>query len=370
MRDEARPDESGRGGSRADGSRADGSRADEARLDELRREAAETGRVSGEGVDVAGGPIPAGAAGRLDPEARTPGGSNGASPGYYGRPVLKPPVWTWEIPLYFFVGGVAGASAVIAFAALLAGGSAGLVVGATWVAVAGAVVSSVLLISDLGRPGRFLYMLRVFKWRSPMSVGVWILTKFGGVVTLGAILATWVVDASSPRALWDAGFWGVVLLLCLAGGAVFGALVATYTGVLIGATAVPAWNAHRATLPLHFGVAALGSAAAGLELLGFAPGPLHLLGIAAAGVETLVFAWIEVRRHGARDRALREGRAGILLRGSGALTGPVSLLLRLLGWRSVAAAAFLLGALGSRYGWMEAGKVSARDPEAALHAGG
>ena len=27
---------------------------------------------------------------------------------YYDRPVLKPPVWIWTVPAYFFVGGLAG----------------------------------------------------------------------------------------------------------------------------------------------------------------------------------------------------------------------------------------------------------------------
>ncbi len=347
-------------------------------MDDLRREAAATGGVTGRGVDVEGGPIPPGAAGggAAGRDARwpatgarppaTPAADLAATEGYYGLPVLKPPVWTWEVPLYFFVGGLAGMSGVLALVAVLAGGMPDLVEAALWIAVAGAGASAALLVMDLGRPARFLYMLRVFKWRSPMSVGVWLLTGFGGVVTLGAVLSRWGAEPAGVGELWGAGPAGVLLLLCLVAGALLGALVGTYTGVLIGATAVPAWNAHRATLPLHFGLAGLGSAAAVLELLGYAPGPLHLIGLLVAGGETLVGGWIEVRRHGARDRALRTGSAGALLRVSGGLSGPVSLLLRLLGWRTWAAGVFLLGALVSRYGWLEAGKASARDPAAAL----
>ena len=126
--------------------------ADEARLEQLRAEA-----VPAESV-----------------------GSSQA--GYYGHPVLKAPVWTWEIPVYFFVGGLAGASGVLALAANLAGESR-LAVAALWVALFGIIASAALLVSDLGRPARFLYMLRVFKWRSPMSVGVWLLSVYGLVVT-------------------------------------------------------------------------------------------------------------------------------------------------------------------------------------------
>ncbi|MGH9013614.1 MAG: NrfD/PsrC family molybdoenzyme membrane anchor subunit, partial [Acidimicrobiia bacterium] len=39
---------------------------------------------------------------------------------YYDRPVLKEPVWTWEVPAYFFVGGLAAGSAMAAVAADLA----------------------------------------------------------------------------------------------------------------------------------------------------------------------------------------------------------------------------------------------------------
>src|SRR3954468_13638929 len=78
--------------------------------------------------------------------------------GYYNLPLLKPPVWTWEVPSYFFVGGVAGGAAVIAFAAQLTPADAKLVRHARWIAAAGAVISAPLLIADLGRPERFLNM--------------------------------------------------------------------------------------------------------------------------------------------------------------------------------------------------------------------
>jgi len=281
--------------------------------------------------------------------------------GYYGRPVLKPPVWTWEVPVYLFVGGIAGMSAVIAFAARVAGGEDGIVRTSLWIAVGGALASALLLVSDLGRPTRLLHMLRVLKWRSPMSVGVWVLSAFGGLVTAALALVL-----AGPG---EGGWRGALLWLALGGGAVTGALLSTYTGVLLAATAVPAWNAHRGTLPVHFGVVALGSAAALLELLGHPAGALHALGLAAASVETAIGAWIEVHRHGDRDRALRTGRAALLLRGSGALAGPVSLVLRVGGLRAWAAAAFLLGALVSRFGWLEAGRASTRDPRAALGEG-
>ncbi len=125
----------------------------ESRLDELREEARRAGRVDASGVRPPGSPIPS------MPDAPAPHQARD----YYGQPLLKEPVWTWEIPAYFFVGGAAGASAVLAAAAQLAGDREDLVRDARWVAAAGAALSTPLLISDLGRPERFLNMLRVFK---------------------------------------------------------------------------------------------------------------------------------------------------------------------------------------------------------------
>jgi hypothetical protein len=140
----------------------------EKRLEELREQAWQEGVVPGRGVDVAGGPIP-------------------RKPGYYGQPVLKPPVWTWQVPLYFFFGGIAGMSAAIASGAIIFH-HVDLARAAMWIAaIAGAVLSPILLIMDLGRPHLFLNMLRVFKHRSAMSMGAWILSAFGACAVPGLI---------------------------------------------------------------------------------------------------------------------------------------------------------------------------------------
>src|SRR5436190_2262723 len=157
--------------------------------------------------------------------------------GYYGLPFLKEPVWTWEVPAYFFVGGAAGAAAVLGAAAQLTGADRDLVSDARWIAAAGSVLSAPLLIGDLGRPERFLNMLRVFKPKSPMSVGAWTLTAFG-TFSAGAILAGKIRFIADASAL---------------GSAATGLVMATYTGVLIGATSIPAWADHASMLPIHFG---------------------------------------------------------------------------------------------------------------------
>lgn len=328
-----------------------GDRPDEARLDALREEAARTGAVRGKGTPVAGGPIP-----------------SADLPGYYGRPVVKPPVWTWEIPLYFFLGGLGGMAAVLAAAAWLTGAGEPVVRPALWVAFGGAIASPVLLILDLGRPARFLAMLRVFKWRSPMSVGAWALTGWGAHSTAALALYEWIVRAEPAGATGTVA--EVLFVGAMVGGAIYGAMIAVYTGVLIGATAIPAWHLHHESLPIHFGIAGLGSAAATLELLGVRLAALDALGIGAAAVETAFGLWIEAHRHGAGDRALRSGVSGWTLRVAGLLAGPVALGLRLADLVPWAAAAFLAGALLSRYGWMAAGRASGRDPEATFAAQG
>ncbi len=323
----------------------------EERLDRLREEAARTGRVTGTGVTASGGPVP----------------PTSVAAGYYGRPILKPPVWTWEVPVYLFVGGTAGMSAVLAAAALWLGHSVLVARTASFVAAAGALISPVLLTLDLGRPSRFLAMLRVFKLRSAMSVGAWTLVAFcGAAVPAAALLAFFpeLLLAGVPR-----GLAGGALDVALAAAALFGALLATYPGVLLGATAIPAWSSHRALLPLHFGLAGLGSAAALLELAGHRVEPLWALGLGVALVETGVGAWVELRRLGAVDRPLHSGRSGVLLRVAGVCAGPLAVALRLAGLVPWAAASFLVGALVSRWGWVEAGKASAADPVAVLEAG-
>src|SRR5438477_10597537 len=140
----------------------------EKRLEELREQAWKEGVVPGKGVDVAGGPIP-------------------SKPGYYGQPVVKPPVWTWEVPLYFFFGGIAGMSAVIASGALIFH-HVDLARDAMWLAaISVGILSPILLIIDLGRADLFLNMLRVFKHRSAMSMGAWILIAFGACAVPGLI---------------------------------------------------------------------------------------------------------------------------------------------------------------------------------------
>ncbi|HZR79299.1 MAG TPA: NrfD/PsrC family molybdoenzyme membrane anchor subunit [Chthoniobacterales bacterium] len=299
--------------------------------------------MTGSGIDVAGGPIP-------------------RKPGYYGQAVVKPPVWTWEIPTYFFFGGLAGMSAVIALGAAISHHPE-IARAAMWIAaVGGAVISPILLIMDLGRPRLFLNMLRVFKHRSAMSMGAWILSAFGAS-TIAGLIAIEV----HRRQIFSGTFDEILRIasgVFLFASAILGSLLATYTAVLIGATAIPAWFLHRRLLPVHFGTAGLGSAAALLELLGYRILALNFLGYYAATVECALLIWLSANRHGAADRAVHQHRAGWLVRGGEILTGPLALFLRVFGLIPFAAVSFLTGALISRFGWLEVGKISGSDPEA------
>jgi len=260
---------------------------------------------------------------------------------YDDVPLLKKPVWTWEVPLYFFVGGTAGAAAMIGVAADLGGASRKLVRHARLVAAGGAVLSGPLLVFDLGRPERFLNMLRIVKLQSPMSVGAWTLTAFGAAST-GAVIG------------------GPLKRLASLVSAATGLVMATYTGVLIGATAIPVWKKHVSTLPIHFGASALASASSLLELLGNDDDALALLAAVAAAFETYT-GW-RIEAQGTSE--LTHGATGITTRIGGMFSGPLPLILRLLGTRSrnartAAAASAIIGSLITRIAWVEAGKASA-----------
>lgn len=311
----------------------------ERRLDEIRAQAA-LGRLDAKGVRPAGSPFP---------EAN-------AESGYYGLPIVKPPVWKWEVPVYFFVGGAAGASSVLALTAQLTGAPRALVRDARWIAAVGAIVSGPLLILDLGRPERFLNMLRVFKPQSPMSVGAWTLVVFG-TATAAAVMG----EELGLKRIGDAAAFVAALS---------GLAMATYTGVLIGATAIPVWATHARTLPIHFGASALASATAFLELRGHDAPALNALGLTAAIVETCMGVEIESDT-GIESEPLRHGATGTTIRIGGFFSGPLPLALRVLGIRSkrarrAAAASALLGSLITRLAWIEAGKASARDPRPSL----
>jgi len=274
---------------------------------------------------------------------------------YYGRPVIKPPVWHPQVPWYFFTGGLTGASSALAAGARLAGDRT-LARRATLTALAVTPVNPALLIADLGRPERFLNMLRMFKPTSPMSVGSWLLAAHGGVATLAGLGE---LTGRAPRT-------GVAAEL--AGGAL-GTALATYTALLLSDTAVPAWHEARHELPFVFAggaMASAGSAAAMLSPVDEA-GPARRLALLGAALE-LGAAHVMERRLGELGEPYHVGRARTLKRAALGLTLAGGLALATAGRRSRVVAlgggaVTLAGAACERWAIFQAGRESARDPK-------
>ncbi|MBA3532033.1 MAG: polysulfide reductase NrfD [Ardenticatenales bacterium] len=188
---------------------------------------------------------------------------------YYGTPVIHKPHWKWLIIFYFYLGGISGASYFVAAIAEHFGGPHGKPIARAghYLSLAALIPSPFLLILDLGRPERFLNMLRVVKLASPMSVGTWGLTFFGGFCTLSAMIQAAQDGLFGKATLLARLLLGLPSRTISAVGSLFGFFVAGYTGVLLAATAVPLWTkAYRLMGPL-FLASALSTATAALALI-------------------------------------------------------------------------------------------------------
>lgn len=274
---------------------------------------------------------------------------------YYGRPILKEPTWkTPDVPLYLFLGGLAGCSALLAEGAALTGRPQ-LERVARLAAAGGASAGTVALVHDLGRPERFLNMLRVFKPTSPLSVGSFILAPFASLA--GAAAASQVTGLL-PRLGRLAGL----------GAAAFGPPLATYTAALVANTAAPAWHEAHRELPFVFGGSGA-QAAGGLAML-LVPtdqaGPARRMAVAGAAIE-LASAEVMLRR-GLVAEPYKIGMPGRLMRLARGATVAATAATVVGGGRSrvVAAAAgasYLAASLLTRFGVFEAGRASTRDPK-------
>ena len=278
---------------------------------------------------------------------------------YYGRPVLKEPVWRWPVPAYLFAGGLAGASASLALVARLAGDDR-LARTALGTAAAAALACPPLLIEDLGRKARFANMLRVAKPTSPMSVGTWVLVAFVPSVTVAAASELLGVVPLAGRAAE-----------VVAG--VLGPVMATYTAVLVSDTAIPVWHEGRRELPFVFAASAAAGAAAMVTLraaVGDAAAGRRLLVLATA-VETAAMR-IMRRAHGdAMSPYEGGGPAALLARWAEALSIAGCVLATVGGRRrrgpAVAGALLTLGGgMAQRVAVFRAGFESARDPRATV----
>jgi formate-dependent nitrite reductase membrane component NrfD len=282
---------------------------------------------------------------------------------YYGRQILKSPVWDWKIATYLFTGGLSAGAAMLGAGADLTGRPGLRKV--TWIgSLISLLASMYLLIADLGRPERFHQMLRVAKPSSPMSMGTWLLSAYGPGVGVAAIaelmpkrlrgtwlgrLVNWV---ARPAGLWAAG---------TAPG------VASYTAVLLSQTAVPAWREAHPYLPFVFtGSAAASGGGFGMLLAPLGEtGPARRLAVTGAALEIAASRTLE-HRLGLSAEAYTTGKPHRLRKWAEILTvgGAVG---ATLGGRSRAVLAasglaLLTGSALQRFGVFEAGVASTRDP--------
>ncbi len=283
---------------------------------------------------------------------------------YYGRPVVKPSPWEADIPAYLFAGGLAAGSSLLAGGADLTDRPALRRVGRLG-AITALTFSMGALVHDLGRPERFLNMLRTAKFTSPMSVGTWILSTYGPFagVAAAAEVAGMLGPTSGPLQLVAAAGRPAGLIA-----AITAPPVAAYTAVLLADTATPSWHEAYRELPFVF----TGSAAAasgGLGMLG-APlaqaGPARRLALGGALVELLAERRME-RSMGITAEPLHDGKAGRWMKAAKALTVGGALG-SLLSSRSrpaavLSGAALMAGSVCTRFGVFEAGQQSARDPK-------
>jgi hypothetical protein len=274
---------------------------------------------------------------------------------YYGRPIIKEPTWTWEIPTYFFTGGLAGASAVLSSAARVTGNDT-LARRALYIGAAADLVSPALLISDLGRPERFHHMLRVVKVTSPMNLGSWVLLVSGAASTTAAVLQ--LLERWKPLRI------AASIVAALAGPP-----LATYTGVLIADTAVPVWHDGRHELPWIFGASAVASAGAAAAMVvppGDA-GPARRIAVAGVLAEGALMQAME-QRLGKVGDVYHEAEAGKLSTAAKGLALAGSALLARRGGKGrasavVGGALVCAGELCLRWAVFKAGFQSARDPK-------
>jgi formate-dependent nitrite reductase membrane component NrfD len=309
---------------------------------------------------------------------------------YYGIAPIRKPHWKWLIIVYFFLGGISSASYVIATVAEVWGRPALRPVTRVgrYLSLAALLPSPILLILDLGRPERFHHMLRVLKLRSPMSVGTWGLTIFGGFCGLSAVIQAAQDGLLGRTTLVPRLLLALPVRTINVVGSAFGFFVGGYTGVLLGATAVPLWAKNVLLLGPLFLSSAMSTATAAITLVlallrGTNPETLKRLERLECWAATAEFSLIVAARANAGpviSRPLRQGRLAQLFRWGVVTTGiGAPLLLQAVGRlvpklppRVVAVVSSLLTLTGGfllRYVMVVAGRASADDPQSTFALG-
>ena len=318
---------------------------------------------------------------------RSTGDKKDGQPAYYDISLLKSPVWTPEVGTYFFLGGMSSAAFSLARIAdrLGKGRYRKLTQVGTAIAALAALPCAPLLIWDLGDRSRFHHMLRVWKPSSPMNLGSWTLTIYtlmGGIAALRELLRTRRKDDPLTGGAWALD--EAAGLVADGAGVPLGLLLAGYTGILLSTTANPLWSRNTWIGSLFSASAVSAGASAtrlALEALGRDDAGTEILG----KVETLARA-AEVVAHvgfvsaaGPLAKPLTQGKykAHYLMGAIGAGIIFPEILNRLpvakpyRRWFSIAAGVLsLLGGYALRASFVDAGRPSAEDPDAARLATG
>jgi formate-dependent nitrite reductase membrane component NrfD len=297
---------------------------------------------------------------------------------YYGIPPIKEHTWTWEVPVYFWLGGIgAGSHLVSTVAQLLGWKDRAFFRASRYTVLVTMILSPILLIMDLGRPERFYNMLRIVKLRSPMSTGSWALTIFGvlsgliaaaqaardGLLGRDNILVRLVKTLIPDRLL------SVVALPV-------GLYVGLYSGILLSATSVPMWARNFLLMGPTFLSSGLST---GLSAISFI---LHLgdwgerRTLEALRRTERIALVIEggllaasLARMGRWGKPLYSKELAPLFLGGTVLGGILAPLALLSGRESrsrglLASILALIGGLALRFAMIEGGRLSARDPQA------
>lgn len=286
---------------------------------------------------------------------------------YYGRPIVKASPWKTDIPVYLFLGGLAGGSSLLAAGSDVTRRPA--LRRSSRITALGAVfVSFAALVHDLGKPSRFHHMLRVAKITSPMSVGTWILTAYGPMAALAAgSEATGLLPAKhrngiAARLLHRIGRTAGLVAAGL------GPALASYTAVLLSDTATPSWHDGYRQMPFVF----VGSAAAAAGGMGMLTAPLaetapaRAMAVGGAALDLAMSMTMESEM-GLSAEPMHQGAAGSYLKAARAFTIGGAVVATVLGRRSRVAAALaggslLVGSACTRLGIFHAGQQSAADP--------
>jgi hypothetical protein len=286
---------------------------------------------------------------------------------YYGRPVVKPAPWGHEVAAYLFLGGVAGGSGLLAAGAQLTG-RATLRRNTRLTALVAVMLGAVALVKDLGRPERFVNMMRTIKLTSPMSLGSWILSSFSAGIGVAAASE---IDRMTGERLPLGALRRVLRAVEGPAGleaAAFAPPLAVYTAVLLADTATPTWNAAHEDLPFVF-VSSASLAASGLAMVTTPvseAGPARRLAVLGVLGDLVATKLMERRMDPVAAEPLDHGDPGQMLRwserlviagGLGTLLGGRNRAVAVVSGLALATASAL-----TRFGVFEAGKESTRDP--------